>query len=482
MLHRVGSLLQHLDYSQLRQGKILPTKPVFSLIKRGGSFPTVAKKVGYWQFGLFLDHFIRKVIALHLDLPYASKLTPAYDIYQQCMRLCGEEKLVSRAEFHRDKSYYRQIANFIQESFAELNCDRSAIQFEPEWAYDQICGHPDVIFGDTIYDIKTTGQFNKMRTSAICQVLAYYCLAQLNSIPIRYVGLILPAQRTVLRVDLRGWHWPPFWQVLAGCIQTKLTLQPSQEDLILYQSMVAPYVGYHTERQSTVRGTLENLDPSKPWQIFLAGRTKAEFKISQRDKELTAALGRRWYIHAPYTLNLSRRTPDDWTAQSLINILQAGAEMGCRGVVVHCGVKAKNVEFDTAYQEMYETVVKAAESATPDCPLLLETSAGETGELLSDPDDFIAFLLSIPDDIRRNIKVCLDSCHVFAAGYRPRQFVEKLIDSKVPIGLIHYNDCKGPLGCRKDRHAGIGRGYIGLPELFGLGMFALQHKIDLVHE
>lgn len=66
------------------------------------------------------------------------------------------------------------------------------------------------------------------------------------------------------------------------------------------------------------------------------------------------------------------------------------------------------------------------------------------------------------------VGVCLDTCHVFDAGYDiVNSLDEVLTDFDRIIGLeklraIHINDSKNPLGSHKDRHECIGKGYIGL--------------------
>ena len=71
---------------------------------------------------------------------------------------------------------------------------------------------------------------------------------------------------------------------------------------------------------------------------------------------------------------------------------------------------------------------------------------------------------------RPNLKVCLDTQHVFAAGYEinKKSGLEKMLeDFDADIGLsnlvaVHANDSKTPLGSAVDRHENIGLGYIGL--------------------
>jgi deoxyribonuclease-4 len=52
----------------------------------------------------------------------------------------------------------------------------------------------------------------------------------------------------------------------------------------------------------------------------------------------------------------------------------------------------------------------------------------------------------------------------------------------VPVKLIHYNDSKGECGCKKDRHAPIGQGFIGLESLNATLTYAVKKNIPLLTE
>jgi len=54
-------------------------------------------------------------------------------------------------------------------------------------------GHPDLMFGNTIYDIKTTGRFGRMRIRTILQLLTY--TAQENGLNVTHIGVVLPVQK-----------------------------------------------------------------------------------------------------------------------------------------------------------------------------------------------------------------------------------------------------------------------------------------------
>ncbi|KKM81595.1 hypothetical protein LCGC14_1328180 [marine sediment metagenome] len=99
--------------------------------------------------------------------------------------------------------------------------------------------------------------------------------------------------------------------------------------------------------------------------------------------------------------------------------------------------------------------------------VLLETTAG-AGSLLGSTFEELAEILARLDRPRR-FGVCLDTCHVFAAGYdirTPKAYRDTMARFDRTVGLdrllaVHVNDSLGPLGSRRDRHEHIGRGRIG---------------------
>jgi deoxyribonuclease-4 len=100
--------------------------------------------------------------------------------------------------------------------------------------------------------------------------------------------------------------------------------------------------------------------------------------------------------------------------------------------------------------------------------ILLETTAGQ-GAILGNRFEHLARIIEMIEKGER-VGVCLDTCHVFAAGYdiSTAEGYEATLEAfHRIIGLdrlkiIHLNDSKAALGTRRDRHAHIGHGYIGL--------------------
>lgn len=112
--------------------------------------------------------------------------------------------------------------------------------------------------------------------------------------------------------------------------------------------------------------------------------------------------------------------------------------------------------------EVLNEVIREDMSTT----VLLETMAGKGSEIGSKFEELKAIIDRVELDDK--LGVCLDTCHVFDAGYDIKDNLEGVLESfdKI-IGLsrlkaLHLNDSKNPLGSHKDRHEKIGKGYIGL--------------------
>jgi AP endonuclease-1 len=92
-----------------------------------------------------------------------------------------------------------------------------------------------------------------------------------------------------------------------------------------------------------------------------------------------------------------------------------------------------------------------------------------SGTVIGSSFSDLAEIIALVNDKSR-IGVCLDTCHIFAAGYdiRSREAFQSTLarfDAEIGLGYLkalHLNDSKTPLGSRLDRHANIGTGFLGL--------------------
>ena len=91
-------------------------------------------------------------------------------------------------------------------------------------------------------------------------------------------------------------------------------------------------------------------------------------------------------------------------------------------------------------------------------------------------------------ELKEKMGVCLDTCHVFAAGYDIVHDLDGVLeDFDKHIGLdrlkaLHINDSMFPLGCHKDRHARIGAGCIGLDALLAFVNHSALTRLPMILE
>ena len=113
----------------------------------------------------------------------------------------------------------------------------------------------------------------------------------------------------------------------------------------------------------------------------------------------------------------------------------------------------------------------------------IETSAGQGTEVCTTIQEFMDFYDRFTQEQRVKIKICIDTCHVFAAGHEALDYLEKW-HKRFPgsIVLVHYNDSKEPLGKKKDRHAYPGDGHIGKNKMLKIADFCMKNNFPMVIE
>jgi deoxyribonuclease-4 len=180
--------------------------------------------------------------------------------------------------------------------------------------------------------------------------------------------------------------------------------------------------------------------------------------------------------HASYLINLASVEPTARrrSVSTLADELRRCEALGVPLLVLHPGAH-RGDGADTGGRRLRDGLVEAfAIAGTSTVDVLLETTAG-TGTTLGGSFEEMRDLLGLVSAERVPCGVCLDSCHVFAAGYElrdPEGYARtwELFDARIGrpyLRALHLNDSLKDLGSRVDRHAHIGRGCIGLSG-FGL--------------
>ena len=174
------------------------------------------------------------------------------------------------------------------------------------------------------------------------------------------------------------------------------------------------------------------------------------------------------FIHTPYLLNLASPKEDIYAKSNdvLKDELHRAQELNIPFVVTHLGSHLGHGKME-GLRRIMQTINDSFAAVENDVILLLENTAGTKNSMGSAFED-IKYIISGVEEKRR-IGVCFDTSHAFAAGYdlvsqgaiqqTLQRFDETIGLEK--LKLVHFNDSKGGIGSRIDRHEHIGLGKIG---------------------
>jgi deoxyribonuclease-4 len=396
----------------------------------------------------------------------------------------------------------------------------AGLKYEQVLAQGSVEGHPDMRNTTQVFEVKLTGRLKEGWTYFLCQVFAY---AALDS-AVEEVHLVLPLQQMVWKRSLADWAGRAAYLAQLEASAQKLLAPPPaplgvdlsglllgllaggggfldlthsavavaagaedrgariRRELASGASSQSPsspaairekyLIGSHIQKLPTLKATFESApNTAAPWQIFLGSTQSSKLNIKDADIAAGAAVlahtKTRFFVHSPYIINLCQAPAAagedaSWHTELLKKNLRYASSAGCRGVVVHVG-KSTKLPLTEALANMRANILACLEAATPACPLLLETPAGQGTEVLTDADEFITFVQSFADP---RFRICLDTCHTFVCGQEPLTYIKK-VQAADPalLTLVHYNDSAVPCGCRKDRHAFMGTGHIGIEKM-----------------
>lgn len=176
------------------------------------------------------------------------------------------------------------------------------------------------------------------------------------------------------------------------------------------------------------------------------------------------------FIHAPFLINLGSPNSNTYenSLASTAHALKRAATIGSEGVVIHTGSAVDPDHVPTAWKQIHDGMMPILNALGDDAPmLLLEPTAGQGQSLCKTLDDLTRYFEAL--EWHPKVGVCLDTCHVFAAGHdisKPGGMTETFdllfsISGSERLKLIHVNDSMDICGSLKDRHAPIGEGHIG---------------------
>jgi deoxyribonuclease-4 len=193
------------------------------------------------------------------------------------------------------------------------------------------------------------------------------------------------------------------------------------------------------------------------------------------------------FVHAPYLVNPA--SPSAAFRERSVAVLgwtlDRAAALGAEGVVVHAG-SAGGAPRREALRRLRDALLPLLEGPGP--ALVIELTAGGAGAVASRWPEAAEALHAL--DAHPRVGFCLDTCHAFAAGYdlsTDEGLRRCLAELRREVGedrllVVHANDSRDPLGSRRDRHAHLGRGRMGLEGFRALVRSRLARRVPIVVE
>lgn len=231
-------------------------------------------------------------------------------------------------------------------------------------------------------------------------------------------------------------------------------------------------------------------------QIFTKSpRSRTVKPIDPDDAILFKNLYKKYNIkhvvaHSSYLLNFGKPMSDiPWALKDIKTDFERLHTLGGHGIVVHIG---KSLEDDR--QSAIENVIENAkividETKDTNLDYILENTAGQGSEIGYQLEELGEVWKGLKGFSPR-LKSCLDTAHIWAAGYdistpegveKTLKTYDQLIGIKT-LSCFHFNDSKKDLASRVDRHDNMGRGTIDIKGLQAIAKFAESHSIPLILE
>ena len=230
--------------------------------------------------------------------------------------------------------------------------------------------------------------------------------------------------------------------------------------------------GYHNalQRITDIGGNCLQIFSSSPrgWNFAKITNNDRKLFIEEKKKLNIDPI----YFHASYLVNLAGENRiAGLSKQSLISELNVASQLGIKGSIIHLGsYKGDNpavfdVSIDKRYSFLIDNILQVLTATPKDTFFIIENAGNrKIGQTLEE----IAKIIKDINDER--IKICLDTCHLFSAGYSLQS--EKELDSFLSdfdkkiglnkLDLWHLNDSRDAFNAMRDRHENIGAGTIGL--------------------
>ena len=242
---------------------------------------------------------------------------------------------------------------------------------------------------------------------------------------------------------------------------------------------MSKFVGAHVSASGGVENAPKNAQNigAKAFALFTKNQrqwkakplTKESIDEFKKNLELAEILPQHILPHDSYLINLGHPEEEkrQKSLESFIDEVKRCEQLGLDRLNFHPGSHLKKISEEECLEKIADSMNETLRQ-TKDVILVIENTAGQ-GSNLGYKFEHLAYLIDKSEDKSR-VGVCIDTCHMFTAGYDIRDKesydktwdeFEKLVGFEYLKGM-HINDSKPDLGSRVDRHHSLGEGKIGL--------------------
>lgn len=173
--------------------------------------------------------------------------------------------------------------------------------------------------------------------------------------------------------------------------------------------------------------------------------------------------------HNSYLINLGHfdKAQREKSVTAFLDEIRRVEALGLETINFHPGSHLREIGEEECLENISQSVNFLLRNSSG-VKLVIENTAGQ-GSNVGYKLEHLAYIINRCDDDER-IGVCIDTCHAFAAGYDLTKLefynefmynFDKIVGFKY-LSAMHLNDSKFALGCKKDRHESLGKGFLGL--------------------
>lgn len=271
------------------------------------------------------------------------------------------------------------------------------------------------------------------------------------------------------------------------------------------------YFGQHLSIKKTIFSAIDDIKQlnANCLQIFISNPMSGSmspvsidyYKLNgEKIKQQLYTNNIKLFIHSPYTFNFAKNKLTEWSkcywVINYITELTIAHKIGAVGCVIHVG-KYLDLEPMDAIDNMYNSlkyIISVMKELQLNSVIILETGAGQGTELLlttnNSIDNFANFYNRFDKLDRRYFKICVDTCHIYSAGYNIsdpilccnffREFQYKI--GLENLALIHLNNSKNGCCSCVDRHENLIEGKINIVGITQFIRLAYFFNIPLILE